>query len=90
MEEKTIFQFGTIDRQCRVQVIETSPRAIAKVVRAEVLLSSVLDSCKKITKAEDGTDTKTYSTFNLKAEMLQKLESDVLPILTDLVRGFEA
>ena len=90
MEKKQIFTFGTIEKQCKVQVIETTPRAIAKVVRAEVLLSSILESCKKITKGEDGTETKSYSTFNLKAEMLEKLEHDILPILTDLVSGFEA
>ena len=90
MEKKPIFAFGTTTKNCQVQVIETSPRAIAKVVRAEILLSSVLDSCKKITKGEDGTETKSYSIFNFKTEILEKLEHDVLPILTDLVSGFEA
>lgn len=90
MEKKPIFNFGIMEKQCRVQIIETSPRSIVNVVRAEAILASIVDSCKKVTKAKDGSETVTYSTFRLQDSMIEKLATDVLPILSDLVSGFES
>ena len=90
MEKKPIFTFGTIDKQCRVQIIETSPRSIVNVVRAEGLLRLLVDKCKFVDKDEDGKETISYNRFNITDADIQDIEDKVLPILTDLVSGFEA
>lgn len=90
MEKKPIFTFGTVEKQCQIQVIETTPRAIVNVVRAEGLLRLLVDKCKFVDKDEYGKEKISYNRFNITDEDIQDIEGKVLPIITDLVSGFEA
>lgn len=88
-KKKSIFNFGVVEETAHIQVIKTSPRAIVNVVRAEAQLKNIIDKCSCTAEDENGKEVKEYSTYRFESEDLKTIDEVILPILSDLVAGFE-